>query len=71
MRDIGKYAQLALQRDVEGFVTFMWSSVMGWSKEEIQVYAAHLRKELKSGKFHAWYPMRVVVGKKPLHAHSS
>ncbi|KAH7018473.1 S-adenosyl-L-methionine-dependent methyltransferase [Microdochium trichocladiopsis] len=65
MKTVGKYAQLALQRDVEGFVTFMWSSVMGWSKEEIAVYAAHLRKELKSGKFNAYYPMRVVIGRKP------
>ena len=38
---------------------------MGWSKDEIQVYAAHLRKEMKSGKFHAYYPQRVVVGRKP------
>ncbi|KAH7016206.1 S-adenosyl-L-methionine-dependent methyltransferase [Microdochium trichocladiopsis] len=64
-KTIGKYAQLAVQRDVEGFVTFMWSSVMGWSKEEIAVYAAHLRGELNSGKFHAWCPMKVVIGRKP------
>ena len=48
-----------------GFVNFMWSSVMGWSKEEIAVYAAHLRRELKSGKCNAWYPMKVVIGRKP------
>jgi len=64
-KTIGKYAQLAIQRDVEGFVNFMWSSVMGWSKEEIAVYAAHLRRELKSGKCNAWYPMKVVIGRKP------
>ncbi|KAH7012096.1 S-adenosyl-L-methionine-dependent methyltransferase [Microdochium trichocladiopsis] len=65
MKNVGKYAQLALQRDVEGLVTFMWSSVMGWSQDEIAVYAAHLRGELNSGKFHAWCPMKVVIGRKP------
>lgn len=38
---------------------------MGWSKDEIQVYAAHLRKEMRSGKYHAYYPQRVVLGRKP------
>ncbi|KXJ86848.1 S-adenosyl-L-methionine-dependent methyltransferase [Microdochium bolleyi] len=64
-KTIGKYAQLAMQRDVEGFVTYMWSEVMGWSQEEIAVYAAHLRRELKVGKAHAYYLMRVVIGRKP------
>ncbi|KAJ1324509.1 methyltransferase domain-containing protein [Microdochium nivale] len=64
-KNVGKYAQLAIQRDVEGFVTYMWSAVLGWSKEEIAVYAAHLRRQLKVSKAHSYYPMRVIIGRKP------
>lgn len=43
----------------------MWNAVMGWSKEEIQVYIAHLRRQLKDTKIHPYYRHRVVYGRKP------
>ncbi|KAI1499037.1 S-adenosyl-L-methionine-dependent methyltransferase [Biscogniauxia marginata] len=64
-KEIGQYSQLAVEQDIEGFLVYMWTSVMGWSKEEIQVYAAHLRRELRSRKHHPYYPQRVIVGRKP------
>ncbi|KAI1736066.1 S-adenosyl-L-methionine-dependent methyltransferase [Xylaria scruposa] len=64
-KEIGQYARLALEQDIEGFVMYMWTTVLGWSREEIAVYAAHLRRELRSPHFHAYYPQRVVVGRKP------
>ncbi|KAL7620131.1 hypothetical protein AAE478_009124 [Parahypoxylon ruwenzoriense] len=65
MREIGQYNQLALEQDAEGFVVYLWTREMGWSQEEVQVYAAHLRRELRSGRFHAYYPHRVLIGRKP------
>lgn len=38
---------------------------LGWSQEEITVYAAHLRKELRGGKVHAFYRANVVWAQKP------
>ncbi|KAJ2968284.1 hypothetical protein NUW58_g10255 [Xylaria curta] len=64
-KEIGQYARLALEQDIEGFIMYMWTSVLGWSREEIAVYAAHLRRELRSPNYHAYYPQRVVVGRKP------
>ncbi|KAH9989104.1 S-adenosyl-L-methionine-dependent methyltransferase [Xylariaceae sp. FL0662B] len=65
MREVGQYNQLALEQDIEGFVVYLWTTTMGWSKEEIQVYAAHLRRELRSKKYHPYYPQRVLIGRKP------
>ncbi|KAI0400117.1 S-adenosyl-L-methionine-dependent methyltransferase [Xylaria palmicola] len=64
-KEIGQYARLALEQDIEGFIMYMWTSVLGWTREEIAVYAAHLRRELRSPHYHAYYPQRVVVGRKP------
>lgn len=48
-----------------GFIMLMWTTVVGWTREEIAIYAAHLRRELRSPHCHAYYPQRVVVGRKP------
>jgi hypothetical protein len=48
-----------------GYVLYMWSAVMGWTPEEIQVYLAHLRRQLRDRNTHAWYRQRVVYGRKP------
>ncbi|KAI2622361.1 S-adenosyl-L-methionine-dependent methyltransferase [Hypoxylon sp. NC1633] len=65
LSEIGSYNQLALERDAEGFVTFLWTRELGWSMPEVQVYSAHLRRELRSGKHHAYYPQKVLIGRKP------
>ncbi|KAI2627902.1 S-adenosyl-L-methionine-dependent methyltransferase [Hypomontagnella submonticulosa] len=65
---VGQYNGLAVGQDIEGFLTYLWTMVMGWTKEEIQVYAAHLRREMRSPHIHAYYPTRIVVGRKPLTA---
>ncbi|KAI8623198.1 S-adenosyl-L-methionine-dependent methyltransferase [Xylariaceae sp. FL1651] len=64
-KEIGQYNRLALEQDIEGFIVYMWTTIMGWSIEEVSVYAAHLRRELRSPNFHAYYPQRVVIGRKP------
>ncbi|KAM5356939.1 hypothetical protein ACJ41O_003585 [Fusarium nematophilum] len=38
----------------------------GWSKDDIQVYIAHLRREMRAGKSHAYYRQKVVWGRKPI-----
>jgi len=38
---------------------------MGWTPEEIKVYIAHLRQQMKDKDIHTWYPHRVVYGRKP------
>lgn len=43
----------------------MWNAVMGWKPEEIQVYIAHLRHQLRDPKVHSYYRHRVVYGRKP------
>jgi len=64
-KEIGQYARLALEQDIEGYIIYLWTNGLGWTREEIAVYAAHLRRELRSTRFHAYYPQRVVVGRKP------
>lgn len=43
----------------------MFNAVLGWSKEDIEVYIAHLRSQLRDPQVHAYFRMRVVYGRKP------
>ncbi|CAI4217645.1 unnamed protein product [Parascedosporium putredinis] len=63
-KEIGTFAAFAVDRDIEGFIGFV-SSVQGWTKEEVAVYTAQLRRELRSRKHHVWYWQKIVWGRKP------
>lgn len=64
LREIGQFTKAAIENDIEGTIGFM-AIQLGWSQEEISVYAAHLRKELRGGKVHAFYRANVVWAQKP------
>lgn len=66
-RQTGLSAQLALSADLEGFLLYTLSEA-GWRKEEITVYAAQLRRELKSPNIRSYFKQKVVWGQKPLDA---
>ncbi|KXH46158.1 UMTA protein [Colletotrichum simmondsii] len=42
--------------------------VHGWTKEEVLVFSAEVRKDLRDPKVHAYFPIYTVVGRKPLKA---
>ncbi|KAF3055821.1 hypothetical protein GL218_07005 [Daldinia childiae] len=66
LKEIGQWAQYTLEQDLEGFVMFMWNTVLGRSLEEMQVFLATFRKELRSSRtIHAYLPQRVVYARKP------
>lgn len=64
LKELGQFAFFAIDTDVEGYVTYM-ADLQGWSKEEIMVYAAHLRREIRNPEIHGYYWVKVVWGKKP------
>lgn len=39
---------------------------LGWTKEEVLVLVAQVRKDLRNTKIHAYWPIHVVYGRKPL-----
>ncbi|GKU22440.1 unnamed protein product [Fusarium langsethiae] len=65
LKEIGQFAQAALEQDYEGYVMYMANMVLGWSRDDVVLYCAQLRKEVRSGKYHPFYRQRVVYGRKP------
>ncbi|KXX73277.1 hypothetical protein MMYC01_209840 [Madurella mycetomatis] len=64
MKEIGEFTKLPLTQDAEGYLVFI-ADTLGWSREEIMVYLAMFRREIRSGAFRAFYRQKVVWGRKP------
>jgi hypothetical protein len=65
LQEIGSFAFAAMDQDLEGFVLYMASVVLGWSQDEVTVYCSQLRRELRSAKYHPYCRLRLVYGRKP------
>ena len=64
LKEIGHVAQMSVEADIEGFVLFM-ANVAGWSHDEIQVYCAQFRHEIRNPRHHAYFRLRCLWGRKP------
>jgi len=64
MKEIGEFTRHTLLQDAEGYVLFM-ANTLGWSKEEIMVYLAMFRREVRNPDYHPYYRQKVVWGRKP------
>lgn len=70
LKEIGQWVHLLLDHDTEGYVLFI-TMTLGWTREQILVYIAQLRREMRSGKKKAYYMQKIVWGRKPLDAPTS
>ncbi|KXX75055.1 Phosphoethanolamine N-methyltransferase 1 [Madurella mycetomatis] len=64
MNQIGRIAQAIMDQDVEGYILFI-ANTLGWSRQQILVYLAMFRREVKSGKHHTYYSQRILWARKP------
>ncbi|MBE3046582.1 hypothetical protein IMZ48_29440 [Candidatus Bathyarchaeota archaeon] len=66
-KEIGDYSKAVMESDIEGYVLYP-ATAIGWRREEVTVYAAQLRRELRSPDIHSYYRWKVVWGRKPMDA---
>ncbi|TXB96058.1 hypothetical protein FocTR4_00016179 [Fusarium oxysporum f. sp. cubense] len=64
LKEAGQYFQAAILQDVEGTLMFI-ANLLGWSREEIHVFAARYRREIRSKKVHGYFRGKVVWAQKP------
>lgn len=64
MKEIGACTAASILQDVEGYVLYM-ADLQGWKKEEVAVYAAQLRQELRNPAIHGYCKMKLIYARKP------
>ncbi|OLN86241.1 Malonyl-[acyl-carrier protein] O-methyltransferase 1-like protein 4 [Colletotrichum chlorophyti] len=53
LKDLGMCNLVQTLDGIEGFTLKMFCGVLGWGTEEVAVFLARVRKEMKAGKFHS------------------
>ncbi|KAF5005108.1 hypothetical protein FDECE_8428 [Fusarium decemcellulare] len=64
LKEIGQFGELFGTQDIEGFFLLV-ANTLGWSSEEVLVYIAHIRKQIRDRSHHPYFRLRVVWGRKP------
>lgn len=65
MKEIGRYQAIQELQVVDSYTPAVFSRVLGWSAEEIQVFIAKVKKDMKDPTIHLYLPIYIVYGRKP------
>lgn len=56
-KEVGYWYYMNLEVGLEGLLMALLTRGLGWTKEEVMVFCAKVRPELKNPKIHAYLPM--------------
>ncbi|KAI1416225.1 S-adenosyl-L-methionine-dependent methyltransferase [Hypoxylon sp. FL1857] len=65
LREVGTYARSAMEEGMEGFVLYLFTNGLGWSREQVTIYLSRVRKELRDRRKSPYVEVQVVYGRKP------
>ncbi|KAH7018305.1 S-adenosyl-L-methionine-dependent methyltransferase [Microdochium trichocladiopsis] len=68
LKKSGLYAYLALDQDLEGYISYVWTRVLKKPIEEMHVYLARFRKAIRAPNARIYLPQKIVYAQKPLDA---
>ncbi|KAH7214380.1 S-adenosyl-L-methionine-dependent methyltransferase [Fusarium oxysporum] len=64
LKEIGQFGELFSTQDTEGLVLFV-ANTLGWTPEEVHVYIAKFRREIRGRRNHPYIRLRTVWARKP------
>lgn len=67
MKEIGRWNSVNIKDGLEGFCLALLTRGKGWSKHEVDIFVAKVAADINDRRVHAYYPMPVCWGRKPLH----
>ncbi|KAB8232620.1 class I SAM-dependent methyltransferase [Aspergillus alliaceus] len=63
---LGKLNRVYAEEGIEGYAMMLFTNVLDWTREEVEVYLARMRNTLRDSSIHAYQEMVVVYGREPL-----
>ncbi|CAH0024719.1 unnamed protein product [Clonostachys rhizophaga] len=66
LKEIGRFQPIQEAKAIESYTPQIFSSVLEWSQEEILVFMAKVKNEIKDPSIHLYLPVHFVWGRKPL-----
>ncbi|KAL4758346.1 S-adenosyl-L-methionine-dependent methyltransferase [Aspergillus foveolatus] len=68
LKQLGLYNRLLWEEGIEGWSMYLLTTVLKWSREEVELYLSRMRKGLRTPRIHAYQECTVVYGRKPAKA---
>ena len=65
-KKLGMWSQVNIDAALEGASLAPITRGLGWSKDEVLVLVAKTRKDIRDTNIHAYWPVHVAYGRKPL-----
>ncbi|KAL8404367.1 hypothetical protein RB594_009279 [Gaeumannomyces avenae] len=65
-KELGAWSLENMDAALEGASLAPLTRGLGWTKEEVLVLVAQVRKDLRNTRIHAYWPIHIVYGRKPL-----
>lgn len=65
LKEAGMYGLVAVLEGMQGLSMKVFTKFLGWSVEQLEVFLAEVRKELKRGHMHSYWPCYVLMGQRP------
>jgi hypothetical protein len=65
LKALGRYQQFLMMEALDAYSFALFTRVLGWSTEQIQVLLAGVRKDLLNRRFHGYGKLFVVYGRRP------
>jgi len=65
LKELGMWQLENIISGLEGFSVAIFTRVLGWTKPEVDVFLADVRKEMKDTKIHVYWNIFVIYGRKP------
>ncbi|KAH7121918.1 S-adenosyl-L-methionine-dependent methyltransferase [Dactylonectria estremocensis] len=65
LKELGMWTLENVSSGLEGLSAAVYTRVLGWTKEEMDVLLAEVRRDLKNPAMHSYWPIIVVYGQKP------
>jgi trans-aconitate methyltransferase len=65
LKEIGQWQLLNLLEGLEGFSLVLFTDILKWSKEELEVFLVDVRNDIGNRNIHAFWNLVAVIGQKP------
>ncbi|KAH6984008.1 S-adenosyl-L-methionine-dependent methyltransferase [Ilyonectria destructans] len=65
LKEIGRYQSVQELKFVDSYTPGVFGRILGWSEEEIQVFMAKVKNDLKDPSIHLYLPVYFIWGRKP------
>ncbi|KAF2104273.1 S-adenosyl-L-methionine-dependent methyltransferase [Rhizodiscina lignyota] len=66
LKEIGKWNEVNMLQGLAGFSLALMTRGLAWSKDEVDVFVAKVRADMRDRRIHAYFRIPVVYGQKPL-----